>query len=184
MKTKGFIVVTLLILVLVSCKNNSKETDLETKTIQHSKTVPAKNAYRPAETKVTFKDPKVADIYHDYILLKTTLVNTDPEGSSKAAMDLVAAFTAIGVEDEVLVATQAITDFNDIEAHRKSFVMITAAVEKMLEDQIESGTIYKQYCPMAFDFEGAFWLSNSNEIYNPYFGNKMLRCGKVDSEIQ
>lgn len=40
-------------------------------------------------------------------------------------------------------------------------------------------TIYQQFCPMAFDDKGAFWLSDKKEIRNPYFGDKMLKCGKV-----
>ena len=40
-------------------------------------------------------------------------------------------------------------------------------------------TIYQQFCPMAFDDKGAFWLSDKKEIKNPYFGDKMLKCGKV-----
>jgi len=37
---------------------------------------------------------------------------------------------------------------------------------------------YYQYCPMAFDNKGAYWISNETEIRNPYFGEKMLKCGE------
>lgn len=42
---------------------------------------------------------------------------------------------------------------------------------------------YRQYCPMAFDFKGAFWLSDSEEIFNPYFGDEMLTCGNVEEAL-
>jgi Cu(I)/Ag(I) efflux system membrane fusion protein len=32
---------------------------------------------------------------------------------------------------------------------------------------------------MAFDNKGAFWLSEIEEIRNPYFGKEMLSCGEV-----
>lgn len=32
---------------------------------------------------------------------------------------------------------------------------------------------------MAFDNKGAFWLSEIEEIRNPYFGEAMLNCGEV-----
>ncbi|RYG53246.1 MAG: DUF3347 domain-containing protein [Chitinophagaceae bacterium] len=35
--------------------------------------------------------------------------------------------------------------------------------------------VYLQYCPMA----KASWLSNENEIRNPYYGTAMLTCGEV-----
>ena len=30
---------------------------------------------------------------------------------------------------------------------------------------------------MAFNNEGAYWLSDAEQIRNPYFGDKMLTCG-------
>jgi Cu(I)/Ag(I) efflux system membrane fusion protein len=37
---------------------------------------------------------------------------------------------------------------------------------------------YRAYCPMAFDNKGADWLSETEEIRNPYFGPAMLLCGE------
>jgi hypothetical protein len=53
-----------------------------------------------------------------------------------------------------------------------------------MEGALAAGTIYKQYCPMAFSNTGAYWLSESKEIRNPYFGDKMLKCGRIVSEIK
>jgi Cu(I)/Ag(I) efflux system membrane fusion protein len=43
--------------------------------------------------------------------------------------------------------------------------------------------VYQQYCPMAFNNAGAAWLSNSTEIVNPYFGEKMLHCGDLRDSV-
>jgi Cu(I)/Ag(I) efflux system membrane fusion protein len=32
---------------------------------------------------------------------------------------------------------------------------------------------------MAFNNKGAYWLSETKEITNPYFGASMLACGEV-----
>jgi membrane fusion protein, copper/silver efflux system len=40
--------------------------------------------------------------------------------------------------------------------------------------------VYKMYCPMAFDDEGAYWLSDRDQILNPYFGDAMLSCGVIE----
>ena len=137
-----------------------------------------------ATTSVTFKDPKVATVYQSYINLKTALVNTDAVTTASEGSNLMTAFTKAGAEEDVLKAAQTIAEATQVEVQRKAFVTVTAAVEKMLEGAIDSGVIYKQFCPMAFNFEGAYWLSNSKQISNPYFGDKMLRCGKVDREIK
>lgn len=39
--------------------------------------------------------------------------------------------------------------------------------------------LYIIHCPMALNNKGANWLSNEKEIRNPYFGKRMLSCGKV-----
>jgi Cu(I)/Ag(I) efflux system membrane fusion protein len=36
---------------------------------------------------------------------------------------------------------------------------------------------------MAFDNKGAYWLSNTQEIYNPYFGEEMRFCGEVKEQL-
>ena len=57
-------------------------------------------------------------------------------------------------------------------------------IEELVSSSITSGTIYKQYCPMALNNTGGYWLSSEEKILNPYFGDKMLKCGKIDSKIQ
>ena len=44
--------------------------------------------------------------------------------------------------------------------------------------------MYKQFCPMAFNDQGGYWLSNSKEVRNPYFGDKMLKCGMVKVTLE
>ena len=169
------------ILLIAGCGNDVKKTnELEVVKVETAEKV----THSSATTTVTFNDPKVATVYQSYIDLKTALVNTDATKTAAEAANLMTAFANVGVDDEVLKAAQTISEASDVEVQRKAFVKVTAAVEKMLDGAIASGVIYKQYCPMAFDFEGAFWLSNSKQISNPYFGDKMLRCGKVDSEIK
>ena len=36
---------------------------------------------------------------------------------------------------------------------------------------------------MARENKGAHWLSLSDQIRNPYFGDRMLKCGKVVAEL-
>jgi Cu(I)/Ag(I) efflux system membrane fusion protein len=36
---------------------------------------------------------------------------------------------------------------------------------------------------MAFNDAGAYWLSKTSDIKNPYFGKKMLICGEVKDSL-
>lgn len=35
------------------------------------------------------------------------------------------------------------------------------------------------FCPMAFGNKGAYWIQKKKAISNPYFGQKMLKCGEI-----
>ncbi|MBY0479180.1 MAG: DUF3347 domain-containing protein [Chitinophagaceae bacterium] len=73
----------------------------------------------------------------------------------------------------------------DIEKKRESFEMISNAFYDMVRVIKPTGaTIYFQYCPMAFDNKGAYWLSNADSIRNPYYGKKMLTCGEVKETLK
>ncbi|NND63251.1 MAG: DUF3347 domain-containing protein [Flavobacteriaceae bacterium] len=182
MKFTYLLGLSLLMFSFISCGNETKK-QTEEPEIEVVETTQTKE-YTSSDAEVAFKDEKVGEAYHKYIAVKTALVNTDATATATAASDLMTAFANVGVEEEVLTATQNISETEDVEIQRQAFVDVTAAMEAMLDGALESGTIYKQYCPMAFDFTGASWLSSSKEILNPYFGDKMLRCGKVQAEIE
>ena len=46
----------------------------------------------------------------------------------------------------------------------------------------EDPKLFLSFCPMAFDNKGGYWLQDSEDIKNPYFGAKMLKCGEVKNE--
>jgi hypothetical protein len=47
----------------------------------------------------------------------------------------------------------------------------------------EGEELYTAYCPMAFDGKGAYWISEDQEIRNPYFGKKMPKCGEIKEKL-
>lgn len=42
---------------------------------------------------------------------------------------------------------------------------------------------FYQFCPMANNNSGAYWLSDSKEIRNPYMGEKMPTCGAAKETL-
>jgi Cu(I)/Ag(I) efflux system membrane fusion protein len=68
----------------------------------------------------------------------------------------------------------------DIDSQREYFEKLSEQVLEMTESfGLEIDKTFKQFCPMAFDDKGAYWLSEMEEIRNPYFGDDMLTCGEV-----
>jgi hypothetical protein len=131
-----------------------------------------------------FKNEKIANVYKEYSKLQNAFVNSDPKTAAKQAPNLMKAMEAVGTDVAIIAHVKGIYNSNDIKLQREQFVPITKEVEKMLANALDSGTIYKMYCPMAFNNTGAYWLSSDKQVQNPYFGDKMMRCGRVDSAIK
>lgn len=180
MKSVKIYSLLLVALVVFSCADDKKKVEAE----PEIKIISNKFEHKKSEIDVTFKDEKTALVFEEYINLKTALVNTDAARASTQASNLIKAFTSIDVDEATVAITQKIVESNDIEAQRSAFVDVTNVVEEILEDALDSGAIYKQYCPMAFKNTGAYWLSESKEIANPFFGEKMYRCGRIDATIE
>ncbi|SNS62508.1 membrane fusion protein, Cu(I)/Ag(I) efflux system [Belliella buryatensis] len=78
-----------------------------------------------------------------------------------------------------------ITQTSDVEEQRKHFETLSDNLIEAVEYfGVVEDTIYRQYCPMAFKDQGAYWLSSEKEIRNPYFGDMMLTCGEVKETYQ
>ena len=118
-----------------------------------------------------------------YFSVKNALVKTDAKEAKSAAEELLA-----GLGDgmsELTKLVKAMTETEDVEKIRADFDQLSASMYAMVKANPSKaeGAVYKQYCPMAFNNKGAFWLSSESEIRNPYFGDKMLKCGKVQEEL-
>lgn len=116
-----------------------------------------------------------------YFDVKDALVSDDPAKAKEAAAALV---TSTGdYADALNESLNTIASTDDIEAQRVAFETLSMNLYDAAKEGGAGMTIYKQYCPMAFDDKGAFWLSSEKQILNPYFGASMLRCGSVKEEI-
>ncbi|MFN4284363.1 MAG: DUF3347 domain-containing protein [Lacibacter sp.] len=89
-------------------------------------------------------------------------------------------FAAVyGRPGDAVAELQAMLAERDLEQKRASFEMVSTVMYDLLKALQPVGVkAYYQYCPMAFEDKGAYWLSATDSIRNPYFGNKMLRCGE------
>lgn len=137
-----------------------------------------------ATGEVEFKNEKMAAVYNHYMHIKTALVNTNAEEAKSGAQMLAEALQNTDGNEQALNAAQKIAQTNDISAQRITFQDLSSAMEKMLSGAIASGEVYKQHCPMAFQGKGGSWISASKEVRNPYYGDKMLKCGSVKETIK
>ncbi|MES2329563.1 MAG: DUF3347 domain-containing protein [Bacteroidota bacterium] len=72
----------------------------------------------------------------------------------------------------------------DLEGKRKSFQMVSDQLYDLIRTvRYDQAIVYHDYCPMAFNDQGANWLSNTAQIRNPYIPKKMITCGEVKDSI-
>ncbi|AZI22685.1 DUF3347 domain-containing protein [Chryseobacterium taklimakanense] len=137
-------------------------------------------------------------VVSSYLSLKNALVDDDAKSASTAAASLKSAISAL---DKNAVPSDKAASFNDlvadaaehayhinakagdIEHQREHFALLSKDVYQLAKDFGAGQTLYKEYCPMFNDNKGGFWLSESKEIKNPLFGQKMVKCGEVQETL-
>lgn len=136
-------------------------------------------------------EKELSAFFQAYLKLKDELVETDFEAGQTAVRVLHdqaegintalfegAAGKVLKNHLEVIVEnTRKMSVANDIEVIRDKFKPLSNHVLQLAERFPPETTFYKQFCPMADDDRGAYWLSAEKRVANPYYGDKMLRCG-------
>jgi hypothetical protein len=163
------------LLILASCEEGQKATPSGTGAEDKAA------VETPAEAGVAFSQETVEAQFQNYLDLRDALVASDFENARQAVLSM----KSQGLEafPEVRETVGKLSESTDLQQLRTQLQPLSAQLFPILEQSLQSGTIYKQYCPMAFENQGAFWLSESPDILNPYFGSAMLRCGKVQETI-
>jgi len=82
-------------------------------------------------------------------------------------------------------ASKGINESVSLEHQRKQFQMISDKLIEMVRNFDEvNNKLFIQFCPMADNNNGAFWISKEEQVLNPYFGDAMLKCGSVKQVIE
>jgi hypothetical protein len=160
-----FFILAIFISSTFACSNDTKQ--------------PAESV-NPAKVESNDINQKYADSLVQYVTLKNSLVQSDPAATSIAAKAL-----EQSLQDEALITlVKAIGATDNLESQREFFSELSDHFINTLKTADIGSKLYVQYCPMAFDNAGASWLSLSEEIENPYFGDQMLHCGTVDEVLE
>ncbi len=137
-------------------------------------------------------------VFNNYFLLKDALTKSDGVNAADHAKILNASLLAVKMEtlkeDEHLAwmklekdlkfHAEHIAETTDLGHQRDHFSSLSANMYSLLKSSKATESIYYQNCPMFNDGKGANWLSRESAIKNPYYGSKMLTCGKTVETIK
>lgn len=148
----------------------------------------------PLEVSAEFRS-RLDPIYNAYFRIGTALANDDlveAQAGFKTLGQVTAEYRLasnesgaaqaclVYIEDIQSSASEGASS-DDLSAARITFEKLSKPVINMhrLAGHAYDKTFYLVHCPMAFDMKGADWMQTTDQIANPYFGAKMLKCGEV-----
>lgn len=139
-----------------------------------------------------FRD-QLTQLMEKYYAVKNALVASDVQKTAAAARNVLLALKSVDMtlldanaHDQWMVlltpiqqSATGIGSKSDLEEQRKNFQVLSDHLIEAVElFGLNRDKAYRAYCPMAFNNAGAFWLSEIEDIKNPYFGASMLTCGE------
>jgi hypothetical protein len=141
----------------------------------------------------------IREIVTAYLQLKNALTEDNSTGAATAGKKLTAAFK--NFDKSTLNPAQKKT-YEDVEAdasenaehiganggkidhQREHFELLSKDIYDLVKSFGAGQVLYKDFDPMVNNGKGAFWLSETKEIKNPYMGKAMLSSGSVKEEIK
>ncbi|MDP3441574.1 MAG: DUF3347 domain-containing protein [Ignavibacteria bacterium] len=140
----------------------------------------------------------VTSILDNYLALKDALVD---DNGKKAASSGKMLFDAIGkfdfssqdaskqkelkeILDNAKENAEHISENGDkIDHQREHFEVLGGDLKDLIVITGSDRNLHQLFCPMYNSNKGGKWLSASDKIKNPFYGSKMLKCGRVLVEI-
>lgn len=130
----------------------------------------------------------------DYMELKNALVADNKDAAAQAGKKMESALRGLNISSYTTEQQKELKDIvadaaehaehigkSEMDHQREHFKMLSKDMVDMVAITGTDGKMYQMFCPM-YD-GGSPWLSMEKVVKNPYYGSKMLNCGKVEKEI-
>lgn len=142
---------------------------------------------------------QLKQVFDAYILLKDALVNDNnsdaqiaakkiDENLAKVDMKLLKDEKAhnhwMTIQKELKTSANSIENSSEIATQRGHFKHLSAHMISSIQLFGINKKVYSEFCQMADNNKGAYWLSLEKEIRNPYYGEAMLTCGEVKATLE
>lgn len=209
--TTRILVITFIILVATSCKDTKKEQHIDNELhneashdmrdghhnegmeMNDDKTM---GASKDMMTKDSYETLKSTTLVNLYLQLKDALVSDDEDSAANVGEMMVPAFNDFKTGDYTSEQQTELTDIiedakehaehiakSPIDHQREHFDVLSKDMIDLIAITGTDKKLYQDFCPMYNNKKGAQWLSQTEEIINPYYGSKMPTCGAVLKEI-
>ena len=188
-------------ITLAACKNTNNNPVENQKINKDTVLVKPQSDTVTTPSVVDVNNPvSIKEIVSTYIQLKNAFTRDNTNAAATSGISLEAAFKNF---DKTGLAVQQKKVFEDVAddakehaehigknggniAHqREHFEMLSKDMADLIKTFGNGGqTLYKDFCPMYNDGKGAYWISETKDIKNPYLGKAMPACGTMKEEIK
>ncbi len=143
---------------------------------------------------------QLTGVLRAYFRLKDALVASDAKQAGSKAMETGKALDGVNMKlltdktgmevwmKQLPVLRKAVKEIagqTDLEKQRNEFSGFSQALYQCVKTfGLDHVTAYYQYCPMAEENKGAYWISDTKEIRNPYLGKDMENCGETRETLE
>lgn len=160
---------------VVGCTQQNKEA-AQTEKVQ---------AVVSAATNFSIKDENQQAVLQQYLSIKDALVASNSADAQEAAKNLQQTLTKTSGFETAQKMVDSIATTSDLAEQRKVFTNLNNELIPLFRKAVLSkGAFYVQFCPMANEGSGGYWLAQEEEVRNPYYGDEMLNCGEVKETIK
>ena len=205
MKKTILIISAITAIAVISCNSNSSSKESNTGMNHDSMPMPMQQNTQPDKdikmvtATFTSVDPAVASyiktLVTEYLSVKNALINSNESEAASASGKM---YEAMKTFDKSLLSGDQKKIYDDIESdlkehaehiskskidhQREHFATMSKDMYDLVKAFGAGMTLYHDHCPMYND--GSIWLSETKDIKNPFYGDKMMTCGSMEEMMK
>ncbi len=186
MKNLFIAIITSTLLILTACTQNSEQqseqTQADTLVSTTNNTIGDFNSLFGHYQHLTFalssdNDKEAVNAANGLLEVLPTIKTDSFDAAQKKTFDDIAA--------DIKEHAEHIADNGGNIVHqREHLVLLSKDFYDIAKTYGTEKPVYKIFCSMYDNDKGAYWISDSKEVKNPYYGASMLDCGVVEEEIK
>ena len=186
--------------VLTACGNSSSDKKENNIIAQQPAVLISDTATKQAPAVAEVKAAiSIKEILDNYLQIKNAFAKDNSANAATAANEMAKAFANFNksaltaeqakiyadIEDDAKEHAEHIgSNGGNIKHQREHFDMLSKDIYQLAKTFGGGKKIYYDHCPMYNNNKGAYWLSETKEIANPYLGKAMPTCGTVKEELK
>lgn len=193
-KYSFIVAIVLSAIALTACNSNSNSINQK----ERADSVTTKTSGNK-DTIMAMNNAPMKGVVTAYLQIKNGLVNDNGNDAASGGKAMMAAINNLNISLFTDVQKKTYNDMQDdlkenaehiggnggkIAHQREHFDMLSQDMYDLVKTFNAGEHLYKDYCPTYNDKKGAFWISETKEIKNPYLGKEMPTCGEMKEEIK